>query len=127
MAENMKENIFSKWCRLMEVEKTKLPALGSVLACEYEDKKPILQHDLENKRLFLACEMSGRMLDDAGELISPHWVLVPEGRETRGTLKAIMTDKHREMWEAHKDNIPITSVKVIGHAKSGKAIIVEIA
>lgn len=124
--ENMKENIFSKWCRLMEAEKLILPAIGLVLSCEYSDKIPILQHDKSKNRLSLACEMSGRMLDDADELIKPHWVLVPTERETRGTLKAIVCDKHREMWETHQENIPITSVRVIGHAKTGKAIIVEI-
>lgn len=117
--------VFDEWTKLQEEAKKILPEVGSILGCERDEDSPNLEWVEEKRLLTFSATLSARIIDDAGDVCKPSWVLIPKGSDTRGTLRAIVCDKHRENWMHHKDLMDFKKVKVVAHARSGKAIIVE--
>lgn len=119
------KSVFDEWVSKQDAMKKVLPEIGSVLSCEYDDDRPHLSYDEARDLLSFSCTSSSRILDDNNNVAIPYWVLSKEGVDIRGTLRAIVTERFRDMWKAHRDIMEFKSVKVIAHAKSGKSVIVE--
>lgn len=116
---------FTEWLQLFEEEKQKLPEVGTVIRCEDVTLLPEVTFIEERDLLCVSLVLSSKMLDDKGQLIKPYWVLVPSAGQTKGTLKAIVIDRMRDLWKQNKEHITITGVKVVSHAHSKKAVLVE--
>lgn len=121
----LNQTAFEQWLELQEAAKKELPAIGSVLACEDSEKVPHLEWVEEKQMLTFSCGMSTKIINDDGSVAHPYWVLVPEGGDVRGTLRAIVSKKFRDMYLKNKDNLNLKQARIVAHANNKRSVIVE--
>ncbi len=126
MAVQLSPLIFDDWVRRQKEVRKVLPDKEKILKCESDEDAPSLIFEEGSNLLYFSCELSGRILETDGTVATPYWVLSKENADLRGTLRAIVTEKHRDVWKANKEAMKIIGAKVVAPSRSQKSIIVEL-